>query len=59
MRERGMKTMLIKKLKLALLVAVVADIIVLILDYPDVYLGAFSLGCSSYNLTELFLKHIH
>ena len=54
-----MKTMLIKKLKLALLVAVVADIIVLILDYPDVYLGAFSLGCSSYNLTELFLKHIH
>ena len=50
--------MLIKKLKLALLVAVVADIIALILDYPEVYLGAFSFGCSIHNLTELVLKHI-
>jgi hypothetical protein len=51
--------MLIKKLKLALIVVVVADIIALIFDYPAIYLGAFSLGGSTYNLTGLVLKHIH
>jgi len=38
-----METMLIKKLKLALIVAIVVDIISLILYYPEIYLGAFML----------------
>ena len=50
-----MKKMLIKKLKLALLVF---DII-LIVDYPAVYSGAYSLGGSTYDLIQLVLKHIH
>ena len=50
-----MKKMLIKKLTLALLVF---DII-LILDYPAVYSGAYSLGGSTYDLIQLVLEHIH
>jgi len=45
--------MLIKKLKLALLVAVVADLIALIFEYPSIQLGAFNLGCSAYNVVQL------
>jgi hypothetical protein len=52
-----MKTMLIKKLKLALIVAVVTDIFALIFAYPTVYLGAFSLGLSTYNIVEIVLRH--
>lgn len=37
--------------------AVVADIIALIFEYPKIYLGAFSLGCSTYNVIELFSRH--
>ena len=54
----GMKTMLIKRSKLELLVFVIADII-LILAYPAVYSGAYSLGGSTYDLIQLVLKHIH
>jgi hypothetical protein len=49
-----MKKMLIKKLTLALLVF---DIIV-ILDYPTVYSGAYSLGGSTYHFIQLVLEHI-
>jgi hypothetical protein len=49
--------MLIKKLKVALMGAVVADIIALIFEYPKIYLGAFSLGCSSYNIVELVSRY--
>ena len=48
--------MLIKKLKLALLVAVVADLTALILEYPSIELGAFNLGCSAYNIIQLVLR---
>ena len=51
--------MLIKKLKLVLIVVVVADIIALIFDYPIIYSGAFSLGFDIYNIIELVSKHIH
>jgi hypothetical protein len=54
-----MKTILIKKSKLALLVVVVADIIALILDYPIIYFGAFSMGWDTYNIIELVFRHIH
>jgi len=47
--------MFIKKLKLALLVAVVTDLIALILEYPSIELGAFNLGCSAYNIIHLAL----
>ena len=50
-----MKKMLIKMLKLALLVF---DII-LIVDYPAVYSGAYSLGGSTYDLIQLVLRYIH
>ena len=49
--------MLIKKLKLGLIVAVVADIIALIFEYSSIQLGAFSLGCSAYNVVQLVLRH--
>jgi len=49
--------MRIKRLKLALIGAVVADIIVLILEYPTIYFGAFSLGFSTYNVVELVFKY--
>lgn len=51
--------MLIKKLKLALGVAVVVDIIALIFKYSEIYLGAFTLGCSSYNIIELVTRYKH
>ena len=51
--------MLIKKLKLALLVVVAADIIALILDYPMIYFIIFSRGWSTYNVIELVSKLIH
>ncbi len=54
-----MKTMLIKRLKLALSVVVVADIIALLLDYPIIYSGAFSLGLDIYDIIELVSRHIH
>jgi hypothetical protein len=49
--------MLIKKLKLALIVVVVTDIIALIFEYSTIYLGAFSLGLSTYNIIEIVLRH--
>lgn len=49
--------MRIKKLKLALTGAVVVDIIALIIEYPKIYLGAFSLGCSSYDIIELVSRY--
>jgi hypothetical protein len=52
-----MKRMLIKRLKLALKVAVVVDIIVLIFEYPTIYFGAFSLGLSTHNIIEMVLRH--
>jgi hypothetical protein len=54
-----MKTTLIKKLKLALIAIVVTDIFTLIFEYRIIYLGAFALGGSTYNLIGLVLKHIH
>jgi len=51
--------MRIKKLKLVLIVAVVADIVALIIDYPAIYIGAFNLGFDTYNIIELVSKHIH
>ncbi len=54
-----MKTTLIRKLKLALIVIVIADTITLIFEYRIIYSGAFALGASTYNLIELLLKHIH
>ena len=51
--------MLIKKLKLVLIVAVVADIIALIFYYPEIYLGAFNLGLDNYDIIELVLRHVH
>ncbi len=50
-----MKTMLLKKLKLALLAAVVADLIALIFDYSSIELGAFNLGPSAYNIIHSIL----
>jgi len=51
--------MLIKKLKLILIVAVVADIIALIFYYPAIYQGAFSLGLDHSLIIELVLRHFH
>jgi len=51
--------MLIKKLKLALIVVVVADIIALIFEYSSIQLGAFTLGSSAYNMIELVLRINH
>ena len=48
--------MQIKKLKLTLMVAVVADIIALIVEYSSIQLGAFNLGSSAYNIVQLVLK---
>jgi len=53
MRNGGMKTVLVKKLKLVLLVAVVADLIAIIFEYSSIELGAFSLGSSAYNTIQL------
>jgi hypothetical protein len=51
-----MKAMRIKKLKLALLVAVVADLIALIFEYSSIELGAFNLGSSTYDIIRLVLR---
>jgi len=51
--------MLIKKLKLVLIVVVVADIIALIFEYSIIHLGGITLGSSAYNIIELVLKHKH
>ena len=51
--------MLIKKMKLTLIVAVVADIIALILYYPEIYQGAFSLGLNNSGIIELVLRNFH
>jgi hypothetical protein len=48
--------MQIKKLKLALLAAVVADLIALIVEYPSIELGAFSLGSSAHIIIQLVLR---
>jgi hypothetical protein len=44
--KKRMKTTLMKKLKLALVMAVVADIIALIFNYPTIYFGACCLAWS-------------
>jgi hypothetical protein len=51
--------MRIKKLKLALIVAVVADIITLIFDYPMIYGIMFTGGWSNYNVIELVSKSMY
>ncbi len=51
--------MLIKKLKLVLLVVVVADIITLIFEYPIIYFSIFTHGWSTYNVIELVSELIH
>ena len=51
--------MLIKKLKLALIVVVVADIIALSFDYPTIYLFAFDLGLDTYDIIGSVSRHIH
>jgi len=51
--------MLIKKLKLALMVVVVADIIALTFEYPTIYLVVFTEGWSTYNVIELVSVLIH
>ncbi len=51
--------MLIKKMKLVLLVVVVADIITLILDYSTIYAGVFTWGWSTYNLIEFVSMLTH
>ena len=48
--------MLIKKLKLVLLVALVADLIALILDYSAIEFGAFALGSSAYNIIQSAIR---
>jgi hypothetical protein len=48
--------MLIKKLKLTLLIVVVADLIALIFEYPSIELGAFNLGSSFYNIVQSVLS---
>ena len=51
--------MLIKKLKLALIGVVVADIIALSYEYPLIYLVIFTDGWSTYNVIELVSEFIH
>jgi hypothetical protein len=53
-----METMLINKLKLAMIVVVVAELITLILYYPEIYIGAFNLGLDN-DIIELVLRHVH
>ncbi len=49
--------MLITKLKLALVTAIVADIIALIFKNSTICLGALSLGASIYNIVESIFRH--
>ena len=51
--------MLIKKMKLGLIVVVVADIIVLIFEYPTIYFIICACGWSTYNVIDLVSKFIH
>jgi hypothetical protein len=51
--------MLINKLKLALGVVVVADIIALIFKYPTIYLVISTDGWSTYNVIELVSELTH
>jgi hypothetical protein len=50
--------MLIKKLKLAFVVVVAADIIGLILEYPRIYSTFFPDAWSTYNVIELVSRII-
>jgi hypothetical protein len=54
-----MEKMRIKKLKLALIVAVVADIIALIFEYPIIYIVVFTQGWSTFNIIEVVSELIH
>ena len=54
-----MKTMLSEKVKLALTLAVVADVIALICEYPTIYFGIINYGWSTYNVIELVSGIIH
>jgi hypothetical protein len=54
-----METMLIKKLKLALMVVVAADIIGLIFEYPGIYSAFFPDPWVTYNVIELVSRIIH
>ena len=51
--------MLIKKLKLILMVSIVADIITLIFYYPEIYQFVFNLGLNNYGIIELVLRPLH
>ena len=51
--------MRIKKLKLALIVVVVTDIIALIFEYPTIYFVVFTEGWSTYNVIGLVSELIH
>ena len=51
--------MRIKKLKLALIVVVVTDIIALIFEYPTIYFIICACGWSTYNVIDLVSKFIH
>ena len=51
--------MLIKKLKLALIVVVVADIIALSLEYPVIYMIICASGWGTYDVIELVSRFIH
>jgi hypothetical protein len=51
-----MKTMRIKKLKLVLFVAVIADLVALVFEYSSIELGALDLGCSAYNMVQLISR---
>ena len=53
MRKRGTETMLINKLKLALMVVVVADIIGLIFEYKLIYIIILSCGWSTYDVFNI------
>ncbi len=50
MKNWGIKTMRIKKLKLVLIGVIVAYISVYIFDYPTIYLFAFNLGLDTYDI---------
>jgi len=52
-----MKTTLIKKLKLSLLVVIAVDLIALSFDYPTIYLGAFNLGSSIHDPIALIFRY--
>ena len=53
-----MKATLTRNLILPLLVVIVVDLIALILKYPTIYLGAFTLGLSIHDPIALILKYL-